>query len=272
MIAAYTQQNRRAQQDQKHAAKPKYKYFIFRKGPVSMAVIDLETLTSTLTLGDRLLGLDLGTKTIGLAVSDGTRMTATPVDTIRRTKFTQDAEALFNIVDDLQVHALIFGWPVEMDGTEGKRCQSTMSFAQNLLSQRDMPIAFWDERLSTSAVQRMMTDEMDMSRKRRAEVVDKAAAAYILQGALDALNQQTPPDSTPLPPQDSDTDDLGTDDLLWSNNMGDSYDDHYSTSHHAKRKHWHDHDDAYDPSDQEEDEWGNPVRGRNARKASKRRK
>ena len=125
------------------------------------------------------------TKTIGLALSDVSRTVATPFDTIRRTKFTTDAEALLAIVDKQGVGGLVIGLPVEMDGREGARCQSTRAFAANLLKLRDIPIAFWDERLSTAAVTRTLL-EADASRARRAEVVDKMAAAYILQGALDA--------------------------------------------------------------------------------------
>lgn len=134
----------------------------------------------------RLLGLDLGSKTIGLALSDVTRTIATPFDTIRRTKFTKDAEELFSVVDKHEVGGLVLGLPVEMDGAEGPRCQSTRSFAANLLRLRDLPVLFWDERLSTAAVTRTLL-EADSSRKRRAEVVDKMAAGFILQGFLDSL-------------------------------------------------------------------------------------
>lgn len=139
----------------------------------------------------RLLGLDLGTKTIGLALSDALLMVATPLLTIRRTKFTQDVDELAAVVKKHEVAGLVLGLPREMDGTEGKRCQSTRQFALNLRTKQTpvaaLPVAFWDERLSTVAVQRMMIEEMDLSRKRRAETVDQSAAAYILQGFLDAL-------------------------------------------------------------------------------------
>jgi putative Holliday junction resolvase len=139
----------------------------------------------------KLLGLDLGTKTIGLAASDGLGLSATPLHTIRRTKFTRDAAELLSIVEANEIKGLVIGLPVEMDGTEGKRCQSTRQFAANLRGLDGplaaLPLAFWDERLSTAAVQRMMIDEMDLSRKKRAQTVDKAAAAYILQGFLDAM-------------------------------------------------------------------------------------
>lgn len=140
-----------------------------------------------LAKGQAVLGLDLGTKTIGVAISDISLMIASPLTTIARKKFTQDFMALEKIIKDREVGALVLGLPVEMDGLEGPRAQSTRSFASEFLVRHDLPITFWDERLSTAAVQRMLTDEADMSRKRRAEVVDKMAAAYILQGMLDAL-------------------------------------------------------------------------------------
>ena len=141
--------------------------------------------------GSRILGLDTGDKTIGLAISDSGLTVASPVDTIRRTKFRADAKTLAALMAERNVGALVIGLPVNMDGTEGPRCQSARQFAQNLLdSGIDLPIAFWDERLSTAAVERFLVDEADMSRKRRAQVVDKMAAAYILQGALDALRMR----------------------------------------------------------------------------------
>lgn len=136
----------------------------------------------------KILGLDLGTKTIGVAVSDAMRYSATPLETIKRTKFTQDAERLVELIAENQIVALILGLPLNMDGTEGPRVQSTRAFARNLAAKVALPIAFWDERLSTSAVTRMMI-EADLRRDRRAEVVDKLAASYILQGALDRLRR-----------------------------------------------------------------------------------
>jgi putative Holliday junction resolvase len=136
----------------------------------------------------KILGLDLGTKTIGVAVSDAMRYSATPIETIKRTKFTQDAERLIELIAENQIVALILGLPLNMDGTEGPRVQSTRAFARNLAAKVALPIAFWDERLSTSAVTRMMI-EADLRRDRRAEVVDKLAASYILQGALDRLRR-----------------------------------------------------------------------------------
>lgn len=136
----------------------------------------------------KILGLDLGTKTIGIAISDGMRYSATPLETIKRTKFTQDAERIVALVAENNAVALILGLPLNMDGTEGPRVQSTRAFARNLAQKLDLPIAFWDERLSTAAVTRMMIDA-DLRRDRRAEVVDKLAASYILQGALDRLRR-----------------------------------------------------------------------------------
>lgn len=152
-----------------------------------MALIDINDLPHALKSGQRLMGLDLGSKTIGLALSDVMLSVATPLETIQRTKFTKDAIRLEHLIDEHEVGALVLGWPKEMDGAEGARCQSTRDFARNFLDRRDMPIALWDERLSTSAIQRMLVDDVDMTRKRRGEVVDKLAATYILQGALDAL-------------------------------------------------------------------------------------
>jgi putative Holliday junction resolvase len=145
-------------------------------------------MPACLARDQRLMGLDLGTKTIGLALSDVSRSIATPFDTLRRTKFTQDAAQLLAILDRQQVAGLVVGLPVEMDGNEGVRCQSTRAFVANLLRLRELPVCFWDERLSTAAVTRTLL-EADASRKRRAEVVDKMAAAYILQGALDAMGR-----------------------------------------------------------------------------------
>jgi putative Holliday junction resolvase len=152
----------------------------------TMAVMPLADLKRGLDSYGRLMGLDLGSKTIGLALSDVMRTIASPYDTIRRTKFTADAEALLAVINAEEVKGLVIGLPVSMDGTEGPRCQSTRQFAANLLEKRELPIAFWDERLSTVAVERMLVDDVDMTRQRRDQVIDKLAAAYILQGALDA--------------------------------------------------------------------------------------
>jgi putative Holliday junction resolvase len=158
-----------------------------------MTVVPLAELPALLPAGTRLLGLDLGEKTIGLAVSDRDLGVASPLETLRRTKFTRDAAALAGICAARGVGALVLGLPLNMDGSEGPRCQSTRQFARNLdeVAGLDLPLAFWDERLSTAAVERLLVEEADMSRRRRAQVVDKMAAAYILQGALDALRHRT---------------------------------------------------------------------------------
>lgn len=140
--------------------------------------------------GQRYLGLDLGTKTIGLALSDIGHRIASPLATIARRKFTQDAAELQRIAAREAVGALVLGLPVNMDGSEGPRCQATRAFARNIAAQIPVPVALWDERLSTVAVQRMMTDEADLSRARRAELVDKLAASYILQAYLDWIAGQ----------------------------------------------------------------------------------
>ena len=152
-----------------------------------MPILELEALAATLPTGKRLMGLDVGDKTIGIALSDTLLMTASPIEVIRRTKFTTDAEKLITLIRAREAAGVVVGLPVNMDGSEGPRCQSVRQFATNLLQKIDLPVLFWDERLSTAAVERMLVDEMDISRARRRAVVDKAAAAYILQGALEAL-------------------------------------------------------------------------------------
>jgi len=134
--------------------------------------------------GSSWMGLDLGTKTIGVAVSDRLLSSATPLHTIKRVKFSKDAEALLEVIENREIGAIILGLPRNMDGSEGPRCQSTRAFARNLARLTDLPIGYWDERLSTVAAERALL-EADTSRKRRAEVIDHVAAGYILQGALD---------------------------------------------------------------------------------------
>jgi putative holliday junction resolvase len=152
-----------------------------------MAVLDLTLLPGALPRGAPIVGLDLGEKTIGVAVSDTGLMIASPLALIRRAKFTLDAAALFKLMESRGAAGAVIGLPRNMDGSEGPRSQSVRAFARNLLRLRDMPIAFWDERLSTEAVNRMLIDEADTTRARRADLVDKAAAAWILQGALDRM-------------------------------------------------------------------------------------
>ncbi len=152
-----------------------------------MAVVDLLELPALLPRYGALVGLDLGEKTIGVAASDAGRSIASPLLLIRKTKFTDDLAALLKAMKSREAVAIVIGLPMNMDGTEGARAQSCRAFARNVLRVQDLPIAFWDERMSSMAVNRMLIDEADTTRARRAEVVDKAAAAWILQGALDRL-------------------------------------------------------------------------------------
>ena len=148
----------------------------------------LSELIKYLPKKSRLLGLDVGRKTIGLAVSDSDMKIATTVGTIRRSKFTKDVKNLDAIITERQVNGLVLGLPISMDGNEGPACQSVRQFAVNLDNILEIGITFWDERLSTSAVERLLIKEADLSRNRRSEIIDKMAAAYILQGALDSLS------------------------------------------------------------------------------------
>ena len=152
------------------------------------STIAIEDLPPHLGRDARLLGLDVGTKTIGMALSDVTRSVATPFDTIRRSKFTADAKTIREVVEKNQVGALVIGFPLNLDGSEGPRAQSTRAFARNLAAHVTVPMVFWDERLSTAAVERHLI-EATATRKRRAAVIDRMAAAYILQGALDRLRR-----------------------------------------------------------------------------------
>ncbi|MDP2085537.1 MAG: Holliday junction resolvase RuvX [Gemmobacter sp.] len=147
---------------------------------------DMITFAAVLPRVGALAGLDLGDKTIGVAVSDTFRSVATPLLTIRRVKFTEDAAHLLALVAERGLVGLVLGLPRNMDGSEGPRCQSTRAFARNLARLSPLPLAFWDERLSTVAAERALL-EADTSRKRRSQVIDHVAAGYILQGALDRL-------------------------------------------------------------------------------------
>lgn len=147
---------------------------------------ELEDFGAALPPMQALAGLDLGEKTIGLAVSDRYRSIASPLLTIRRSKFGLDAAEILRLAAERHLCGLILGLPRNMDGSEGPRCQSTRAFARNLSRLTDLPIGFWDERLSTVAAERALL-EADMSRKRRNEVIDHVAAGYILQGVLDRL-------------------------------------------------------------------------------------
>jgi putative Holliday junction resolvase len=147
---------------------------------------DLAAFVEALPAFGSLMGLDLGTKTIGLAISDTYRMIATPDVTLKKQKFTQDVIALSAVIAERNVVGLVLGLPKNMDGSEGPRAQSTRAFARNIFGQIELPLLLWDERLSTAAVTRTLL-EADASRQRRSDVVDKMAAAYILQGALDRI-------------------------------------------------------------------------------------
>ena len=151
-----------------------------------MAICNPMELRERLSPDACLIGLDVGEKTIGIAFSDPSCKIATPYETLNRSKFQDDMETLKGHIAAHRAGGIVVGLPVSMNGTEGPRCQSTRAFANNLLQAIDLPLVFWDERLSTAAVTRILLDA-DLSRKRRREVVDKLAAAYILQGLLDSL-------------------------------------------------------------------------------------
>ena len=155
---------------------------------MSTHLLALQSALDKLPQTSRLMGLDLGTKTIGIATSDLTRQIATPVTTITRTKFTPDATELLAIAKKENVGVLVLGLPINMDGTEGPRAQATRAFARNLAKLTPLASVLWDERLSTAAVERVLI-EADTTRAKRDKVVDKLAAAWILQAALDALRQ-----------------------------------------------------------------------------------
>ena len=150
-----------------------------------------ETIAGHVPRPGALMGLDLGTITIGVAVSDSFQSVATPLETIKRKKFGLDADRLLDIAKGRAITGIVLGLPLNMDGSEGPRCQSTRAFARNLSTRTDLPIAFWDERLSTVAAERALL-EADTTRKRRGEVIDHVAASYILQGALDRLRKDSP--------------------------------------------------------------------------------
>lgn len=151
--------------------------------------LDIVAFRALLSGQDRLLGLDLGTRTIGLALSDVSRMIGSSLETIRRTKFKADVVRLFELAEQHRVAGLVLGFPISLDGTEGPRCQATRAFARNVNQLSPLPILLWDERLTTAAAERMLI-EADTSRRRRAEVIDKLAATIILQGALDRMRER----------------------------------------------------------------------------------
>ena len=150
-----------------------------------MPIVSIPELKTCLKPYQCLLGIDLGSTTIGMAISDVGLIVASPLDTLKRGRFKNDSQKLLTLIKERCVGGLVLGLPLNMNGREGPRCQATRQFAKNLLALFELPIAFWDERLSTAAVERLLIDEADMSRMRRSEVVDKIAAAYILQAVLD---------------------------------------------------------------------------------------
>ena len=152
-------------------------------------ILAVSELPSQLPARGALIGLDLGTKRIGVATSDPDRRLASPVETIARRSFALDAARLLALATERKAVGLVLGFPVNMDGSQGPRAQSVRAFARNLLRLTDLPIALWDERLSTAAVERALIAQ-DVSRARRAKVIDQHAAAFILQGALDRLRRQ----------------------------------------------------------------------------------
>ena len=153
-----------------------------------MAITNIREIPTALKHGDRLLGLDLGSKTIGVAITDSNFTVASPLQIIRRKKFSIDVVVLQNIIKKRCVGGIILGLPKNMDGSEGPRAQSTRQFAENFLKYVDIPIVLWDERLSTIAVNRVLINEADLSRQKRSKVVDKLAASFILQGAIDLIS------------------------------------------------------------------------------------
>jgi putative holliday junction resolvase len=154
-----------------------------------MAIFSISELKSKLVPKTCLLGLDLGEKTIGVAISDESLTLSTPLKLIVKSKFTLEAESLFKLMDSRKASGMVIGLPVNMDGSEGKKCQSVRAFARHIIRLKDIPIAFWDERWSSTVMNRFLIEEADLSRAKRADVIDKLAANYILQGALDRMWQ-----------------------------------------------------------------------------------
>lgn len=169
------------------SGKEKLRFINFLRLELSMSTLTIEELSVALQPGEAVAGLDLGTKTIGVAMSDLGRRFATPRPVIRRVKFTQDAETLLTFAEKEKVAAFVIGLPINMDGSEGPRVQATRAFVRNMAQKTALPFVYWDERLSTVAAERALI-EMDVSRAKRADRIDSAAASFILQGALDRLS------------------------------------------------------------------------------------
>ena len=154
-----------------------------------MPIVSIKDLKTELNPNQCLLGMDLGSTTIGMAISDTNLIIASPLRSIKRSKFKTDLQTLVSIIEERDIGGIVIGLPISMSGQEGPRCQATRQFAKNILNIFEFLIAFWDERLSTAAVKRILIEEADITRKRQREVIDKVAAAYILQGALDAFSE-----------------------------------------------------------------------------------
>ena len=163
---------------------------------VPKGVLPIEAFDPTLPAGARLIGIDVGTKTLGLALSDVSRMIASALETIRRTKFKVDVARLLDLASEHRIGGFVVGLPLNLDGSQGPRAQATRAFARNLANLTPLPILLWDERLSTAEAERMLIDA-DASRRRRAEVIDKLAATIILQGALDRMRGMKAAPPTP---------------------------------------------------------------------------
>ena len=158
-----------------------------------MTLMSLDALAAGLPASCRLIGLDPGSKTVGVALSDLSRIVASPAEHLKRGKFADLAARIETLVKAEDVGGLIVGLPLNMDGSAGPSAQSARQFAENLVARLKLPVALWDERLSTAAVERLLVEEADLSRRRRGQVVDKMAAAYILQGALEAMAERGVP-------------------------------------------------------------------------------
>lgn len=168
------------------AAQPKPETTAKKRKPGPANILELHAFSALLPTGRRLIGIDVGTKTLGLALSDVSRMIASGFETVQRVKFTEDAQRLMALAAEHNIAGFVLGLPVNLDGTEGPRAQGTRAFARNLAALTPLPILLWDERMSTQAAERLLI-EADASRRRRAEVIDKMAATIILQGALDRM-------------------------------------------------------------------------------------
>ncbi len=153
-----------------------------------MSILDSTEFMQSLPKGQRIMGLDVGSKTVGIALSDVLHMIASPLETLWRKKFKTDIQRFQEIIKEHEIGGIVLGLPISMNGSEGPRCQSTRAFARNLFEATNLPMTLQDERMSTQAIERVLINDADMTRKRRGEIIDKLAAVYILQGFLDRIN------------------------------------------------------------------------------------